>query len=113
MQTRRENDFLFPGQRRAKLSNAAMLKLVRRMDSVATTHGFRSTFRDWCADLGHVAPELAEAALAHSAGTSVTQAYLRTSMLERRRPVMAQWADYCGQVAPAPGEVVPLQARRL
>ena len=43
---------LFPGGKSGKpLSNMAMLVLLRRMGrSDLTVHGFRSTFRDWCAE---------------------------------------------------------------
>jgi hypothetical protein len=35
--------------------------------------------------------ELAEACLAHAAGNAVVHAYQRSSMLERRRPIMQAW----------------------
>ena len=38
--------------------------------------------------------ELAEACLAHAVGNAVVQAYQRSSMLERRRPLMSAWANY-------------------
>jgi hypothetical protein len=38
--------------------------------------------------------EVAEAFLAHAIGNSVTRAYLRSSMVERRRKVMADWAAF-------------------
>jgi hypothetical protein len=38
--------------------------------------------------------ELAEATLAHTVGNSVVQAYQRSSMLERRRPLMQSWSDF-------------------
>jgi hypothetical protein len=38
--------------------------------------------------------ELAEAALAHVVGNAVVQAYQRSSMRERRRPIMSAWANY-------------------
>ena len=58
-----------------------------------TVHGMRSAARSWMADQG-VAFELAEAALGHQVGNAVVQAYQRSSMLERRRPVLAAWADF-------------------
>ena len=45
------------------------------------------------ADQG-VAFEVAEAALAHTVGNAVVQAYQRSSMLELRRPVLQRWADF-------------------
>ena len=54
--------------------------------------------------------ELAEACLAHTVGNAVVQAYQRSSMLERRRPIMAAWAAYvCGSDA---SNVVLLRAAR-
>ena len=44
----------------------------------AVPHGFRSSFRSWCADTG-VDRELAEACLAHAVGNQVEQAYKRTA----------------------------------
>ena len=38
--------------------------------------------------------ELTEACLAHAVGNAVVQAYQRSSMLERRRPIMQAWADF-------------------
>jgi hypothetical protein len=44
--------------------------------------------------------EVAEAALAHTVGNAVVQAYQRSNLLERRRPVLAAWAAYvCGETA--------------
>jgi integrase len=67
--------------------------MLRRLHTPVTVHGFRSSFRDWAAEQG-VPFELAEASLAHTIGSNVTRAYLRTSMLELRRPVLASWANY-------------------
>lgn len=38
--------------------------------------------------------EVAEQCLAHAVGNSVTRAYLRTTMLERRRKVIVDWAAF-------------------
>jgi integrase len=62
-----------------------------------TVHGFRSSFRDWAAETG-VEFSVAEQCLAHAIGSNVTRSYLRTSMLELRRPVLAPWASFvCGE----------------
>jgi integrase len=58
--------------------------------------GFRSAFRDWAADRG-VEFDVAEQCLAHAIGSSVTRAYLRSTMIERRRKVMADWAAFLGE----------------
>jgi integrase len=47
-------------------SDTAMRRLCRQIaGKPITIHGFRSSFRDWCAENG-VSRDLAEAALAHA-----------------------------------------------
>ena len=84
-----------------------MSMLLRRLGVDATTHGMRSAARSWMTDQG-VAFELAEATLAHVVGNSVVQAYQRSSMLERRRPLMQSWSDF---VTGANDNVVALKGR--
>ncbi len=55
-----------------------------------TPHGLRASFRTWCAETG-VRREVAEAALAHTAG-AVERAYQRSDLLAARRQVMDDWA---------------------
>ena len=76
------------------MSNMTLTKLLKDngLADRATVHGFRSSFRDWCADTGKPR-EIAEAALAHVVqGTE--GAYFRSDLFERRRTLMSQWADY-------------------
>jgi len=89
--------WLFPGTKKGKpLPNMAMSVLLRRMNqSHATVHGFRSSFRVWAAEKTQHAAELAELALAHSVGSAVEQAYLRSDLFEKRRAMMQDWADWC------------------
>jgi len=76
------------------LSVMAMTIAMRRLGaSDWTVHGMRSAARSWMADNG-VVFELAEACLAHTVGNAVVQAYQRSSMLERKRPIMSAWANY-------------------
>ena len=105
--------FVFPGGKAGKpLSNMAMLVLLRRMGrGDMTAHGFRSTFRDWCAEATNYPREVAEAALAHTLRDKTEAAYQRGDLVEKRRRLMADWAAFCGRAAPA-GEVVPLHAAR-
>lgn len=89
------DSFVFFGMRRKKpVSPMAMMELLRRMKVNATVHGFRAAFRMWAADVAHAPFEIAEACLAHQFGNAVVQAYQRSSMLERRRPIMSAWADF-------------------
>jgi integrase len=90
---------VFPGQKESKpLSQMSMLMLLRRMGfkiGKATTHGFRSSFRDWAGDCTSFPREIVEAAHAHKIGNSVEQAYRRSDALEKRRELMTAWANYC------------------
>jgi integrase len=106
----RENEFVFPGDKRAGLSNMALLMTLRRMGrSDLTAHGFRSTFRDWAGDKSDFAREVVEAALAHAVGDKAEQAYRRSDALEKRRKLMDAWASYCGKPA-ATGKVLTFPA---
>jgi integrase len=89
--------FVFPGQKPGKSLSAMALEMVlRRMKvDVATVHGFRSPFRDWCGEETHFPREVAEAALAHTIGNKAEQAYRRGDALEKRRALMDAWAAFC------------------
>jgi integrase len=102
-------EFVFPSVSTGKpLSNMAMLATLKRMGrGDLTAHGFRSTFRDWAAENG-IVRDLAEACLAHAITNKAEAAYLRSDVLERRRPVMQAWADYCAG-ASANANVEPIR----
>jgi integrase len=59
-----------------------------------TVHGFRSTFRDWCAEQTAFPRDIAEAALAHVLTNKAEAAYQRGDLLERRRTPMVAWARF-------------------
>jgi integrase len=106
----RSSDFVFPGQSAGKpLSNMALLMLMRRMGrGDLTTHGFRSSFRDWCAERTNFPSEVAEMALAHVVGDKVEAAYRRGDLFEKRRQLADAWARFCAMPVEA-GEVVPIR----
>ena len=85
----------------SQLSDMTLTKVLRDtgLADRATVHGFRSSFRDWCAETGRPR-ELAEAALAHTVG-GVEGAYFRSDLLERRRALMDQWAAFAVQTEAA------------
>jgi len=93
------------------LSNMAMTMALRRMNrGEVTVHGFRSRFRDWVSEATGHPRELAEAALAHAVGDKVEAAYQRGDMLDKRRAMMAAWAEFCGAPFAEPvGNVVALR----
>lgn len=92
-------DLVFPAPRGKPLSDMTLTALLRRMDKPVTAHGFRSTFRTWAAEATDTPHEVAEQALAHVQADKVVAAYMRTDLFERRRRLMAQWADYCAGAA--------------
>lgn len=90
------NDFVFPSVRDGKVLSDATLgnALKAAGGDGCTTHGFRSSFRDWATEVAHAPREIAEAALAHAVGDAVERSYARSDALERRRALMDEWADY-------------------
>jgi integrase len=91
-----KESYVFPGQRQGRpLSNMAMLMLLRRMNREdLTTHGFRSSFRDWGAETTNYPNELLEMALAHVVGDKVEAAYRRGDLFGKRKRLMQSWADH-------------------
>ncbi|MDM5181544.1 tyrosine-type recombinase/integrase [Massilia sp. DJPM01] len=97
----RSGSFLFPGQREDRpLSDMSLTAVLRRLkrDDI-TVHGFRSTFRDWCAEaVGNSYPrEVCEHALAHKLPDKVEAAYRRGTLLDKRVLLMRDWADFCAE----------------
>jgi integrase len=99
--------FVFPGLKDASpLSDVALAKAVdAACGSQATVHGFRSTFRDWCAEARNYPREIAEAALAHVLKDKTEAAYQRGDLLDKRRQLMSDWAAFCGKPMTAGGVV--------
>ncbi len=91
------SDYIFPAPRGGALCDASLSAVCRRMKVDAVPHGFRSTFRDWCAESTNFAREVAEMALAHTIESSVEAAYRRGDLLAKRRHLMEAWATYCRQ----------------
>lgn len=88
--------FVFPGPKPERpLSENAFAQLTRRMGKIGfTTHGFRSSFRDWSSETTAEAREVAEAALAHAVGDRTEQAYARSDLFKRRQKLMKKWTDF-------------------
>jgi len=98
-QSKRENDFVFPG-RRGPLSNMALIAQLRVMRRTElTVHGFRSTFRDWAAEKTDYPNHVVEMALAHTIESKVERSYRRGELLEKRCKLMDAWAQYCWAVS--------------
>jgi integrase len=95
MKAARTSEYVFPARPGGPLNPSAMNRLLERLNISATPHGFRSSFRDWAGDETSFPREIAEAALAHSVGNAVENAYRRSDALERRRQLMDAWALHC------------------
>jgi integrase len=93
----RHGEFVFPGGRAPgrPMGHMAMLRVLSRMGrGQLSVHGFRSSFRDWCAEQTNFPAEAAEMALAHAVGDKVEAAYRRGDMFEIRRRLMQAWANF-------------------
>jgi integrase len=104
----RPSEFVFPGER-GRLSGVSFFRLLRRMGyGDLTTHGFRSSFRDWAAERTNFPREVAELALAHQVGDATERAYARGDLFQKRRQMMDAWAKFCAAPSPT-GRVVHIR----
>ena len=89
---------IFPSM--VKESNVYMQRNVmtvrlKNLGIAATMHGFRSSFRDYVQENVPASFKAMEYCLAHySESNGAVAAYLRTDLLDQRRPIMQAWADY-------------------
>ena len=120
-----DNPLVFPAPRGGQMSDMTLSATMKRLhhadvekkragfiDRVskrpAVPHGLRSTFRDWIAEHTNYPGDLAEVALAHKISNSVEAAYRRGDMIEKRRAMMADWADYLSGQTKQDGKVVSI-----
>ncbi len=106
-----DNPLVFPAARGGQLSDMTLSAAMKRMHEAdiaaggagfvdrtskrpAVPHGLRSTFRDWVAEKTQFPGDMAEVALAHRISSAVEAAYRRGDMVEKRRRMMTDWADY-------------------
>jgi integrase len=114
MHQARMSELVFPGFKHGcQLGSTALGALLRRAKVDVTTHGFRSSFRDWAGDSTAFARDVVEAALAHAIENKAEAAYRRSDALEKRRKLMAAWAAYCKPIQKgAEDKVTPLRRAR-
>jgi len=120
----KDNPLVFPAARGGQLSDMTLSATMKRMHEAevaqggagfidrtskrpAVPHGLRSTFRDWVAEKTTFPGDMAEVALAHRISNAVEASYRRGDMIERRRRMMADWADFLAGRAKV-GKVVRL-----
>jgi len=92
-----EGELIFIGRKAGKpIGPGSLLKILERMGrGDLTTHGFRSTFRDWASDQTAYPSDMCEMALAHAVSNKVEAAYRRGDQLEKRRRLMSEWNRFC------------------
>jgi len=88
---------IFPSRAGKPLSDMTLSKIMRDAELPLVPHGFRSSFRDWAAELMPNMPEaVAEAALAHTIPDKVVRAYKRTQLIELSRQLLDAWGLFLG-----------------
>jgi integrase len=121
MQRRRVNQssdaLVFAGSRRAEVMNVGQtndfIHRSLKWPTKVTSHGFRSTLRDWTRANGYP-PEYWDIQVDHVMGNKVSQAYGHDPLLEQRRRMMEAWGEYCSKPEPEPqsADVVKLSDKR-
>jgi len=92
-------EYVFSGLKKDKpISEATIRNLIKTDHSDVTIHGFRSSFRDWCAEMTNYPREVAEAALAHTLKDKTEAAYQRGDIFVKRKKLMDAWASYCQKI---------------
>ncbi|APG08147.1 hypothetical protein BKD09_07385 [Bradyrhizobium japonicum] len=76
------------------LGHNAVLHALKAVYPAITTHGCRSSFRDWAGDETQFERDIAEMALAHKVGDETELAYRRGNALKKRRRLLEAWGRY-------------------
>jgi len=98
-----DSPYLFPStkSKTTPLSDGALLGAIRRMGYTKeefTPHGFRAMFSTIAHEKSGFTYDVIETQLAHSVGSSVSQAYNRAKYLDERVKLMQWWSDYLNGV---------------
>jgi integrase len=106
---------LFPNDDGKPFSYAKMLDRLDRLNGdnprwvdatterKITVHGFRATFSVWCEETQSFPTNVLREALGRVVGSPVDRVYLRSDLLEQRRPLMDNWHNHC---FPSEGSVI-------
>jgi integrase len=89
--------YVFAGPGDEPLAEGEFDRVLRafKIKEDATTHGFRSSFRDWASEETNFDGNACEMALAHKVSDDVEAAYRRGALFEKRRHIMRAWSEYC------------------
>jgi integrase len=110
-----DGEYLFSGQKPGTHITVSALEKALREGWGVTPHGFRATFRTWGAECTKHEQWLLEICLAHTVKAAqearvdpeLWKAYQRGKALEKRRPIMEQWADFVISSKSRSSEFVP------
>ena len=91
---RSKSGLVFRSPTGKKIDEAGLRRVAKRIGLNGTVHGMRGAFKSWCME-NDIARDVAEFALAHAFMGDVEASYVRTDLLEKRRPVMESWARHC------------------
>ena len=93
-----------------KSSNNCMLYTIYRMGyrGKVTTHGMRSTMRDWAGETTKYSERIVEVCLDHTVNTANQAAYQRGDYLVKRREIMDGWGRFC---FPSENKVIHIRKR--
>ena len=106
--------YVFSAPKGGAMSDMALTMTLRRMGrGDITTHGFRSTFRDWAGETTSYSREVIEHAMAHQLKDKAEAAYQRGDLFAKRKDLMTAWARYCDTISTAKsGNVVSIRKRK-
>ena len=107
------SEFVFAARnRRGTLGHNSMLRLLARIGWAdrTTTHGIRAAFKTWATERTNYPREVVELCLSHAQGDPLERAYQRGDIIDKRRRLMQEWADFCERGAQDAGNVVPIRA---
>jgi integrase len=112
-------DLVFPGPRSGDIiKTSAPANFIAKTLGLKgiTPHGIRNSMRDWMRNHFNDSSKevLWKAQADHKLGENPTDSiYGRDLLLEKRRPMMQMWDDYCSKPRPEaqPGNVVKLQRK--
>ena len=91
---RSQSGLVFRSPTGKRIDEAGLRRVAKRIELAGTVHGMRGAFKSWAMDTG-IDRAVAEFALAHSFMGDVEASYVRTDLLEKRRPVMEAWGRHC------------------
>jgi integrase len=105
-------ELLFPNRkdRRRAAAHTMLRRPLEKMNATFSPHSIRSTGSTMLNEMGYRA-DLIEKQLAHEERNASRRAYDRSTLIEERRPMMQQWADYLDALANgSTKKIVPLRA---